>query len=298
MRRVLVTGGAGFIGAWIAGALADRGWSVRVFDMTEDRRVPRQLLGSRAEAFEWIVGDIAAPGALDDAARDCTLIVHLAAVLTPFCAAEPLRGAEINILGTLRAFEAARANGIGRVLAMSSAGVFGPDQADYPEPATLYGAWKLAGEGVGRAYAAAHGIDSVSFRPLVVYGPGRETGLSAGPTLACRAAARGEPYTIGFGGVCDLVYAGDVAAAFAVAAEGAPRGAHAVNLPGTVVQVAEVAREIIRQVPGARITVDGPPLPINGVIPDNGLTAMFPGLARTGLAEGIAATLAHYRARA
>jgi nucleoside-diphosphate-sugar epimerase len=298
MRRVLVTGGAGFIGAWIAGALADRGWSVRVFDMTEDRRIPRDLLGPRAEAFEWVVGDIAAPGALDAAAKGCALIVHLAAVLTPFCAAEPVRGAEINVLGTLRAFEAARANGIGRVLTMSSAGVFGPDHADHPEPATLYGAWKLAGEGIGRAYAAMHGIDSVSFRPLVVYGPGRETGLSAGPTLACRAAARGESYVIGFGGLCDLVYAGDVAAAFAAAAEGSPPGAHAFNLPGTVVEVAEVAREIMRQAPGAAITVGGPPLPIMGRIPDNGAAAAFPALSRTGLAEGIAATLAHYRARA
>jgi nucleoside-diphosphate-sugar epimerase len=219
-------------------------------------------------------------------------------VLTPFCAAEPVRGAEINVLGTLRAFEAARANGIGRVLAMSSAGVFGPDQADHPEPATLYGAWKLAGEGIGRAYAAAHGIDSVSFRPLVVYGPGRETGLSAGPTLACRAAARGEPYVIGFSGLCDLIHAADVAAAFAAAAEGSPPGAHAFNLPGTVVEVAEVAREIMRQAPGAAITVAGPPLPIIGRIPENGAAAAFPGLARTGLAEGIAATLAHYRARA
>jgi nucleoside-diphosphate-sugar epimerase len=298
MRHVLVTGGAGFIGAWIAGALADAGWSVRVFDMTADRRIVRDLLGPRTEAFDWVVGDIAAPGALAAAARDCTLIVHLAAVLTPFCAADPVRGAEINVLGTLRAFEAARANGIGRVLVMSSAGVFGPDQAEHPEPTTLYGAWKLAGEGIGRAYAAMHGIESVSFRPLVVYGPGRETGLSAGPTLACRAAAHGAPYTIGFSGLCDLVYAGDVAAAFAAAAERSPPGAHAFNLPGTVVEVAEVAREIMRQAPGATITVEGPALPIAAAIPDNGVRAMFPGLGRTGLAEGIAATLAHYRARA
>ncbi|WP_291298806.1 NAD(P)-dependent oxidoreductase [Elioraea sp.] len=298
MRRVLVTGGAGFIGAWIAGALADRGWSVRVFDMTADRRIGRDLLGPRMDAFEWVVGDIAAAGTLEAASRDCSLIVHLAAVLTPFCAAEPVRGAEINVLGTLRAFEAARANGIGRVLVMSSAGVFGPAHADHPEPATLYGAWKLAGEGIGRAYAAMHGIDSVSFRPLVVYGPGRETGLSAGPTLACRAASRGEPCVIGFSGICDLVYVADVAAAFAAAAEGSAPGASVFNLPGAVVEVAEVAREIMRQAPGAEITVDGPPLPIMGVIPDNGVHAMFPGLTRTGLADGIAATLAHYRARA
>ena len=82
----------------------------------------------------------------------------MAAILTPACQADPLRGAQINLLGTLNVFETARARGIGKVLYMSSAGVFGPDDGQHPRPTTLYGAWKLAGEGIARAYFADHGI--------------------------------------------------------------------------------------------------------------------------------------------
>jgi nucleoside-diphosphate-sugar epimerase len=296
MRRVLVTGAGGFIGAWIAAALDRQGWSVRGLDLADDRRMVSALFGDLAGRLDWVADDISRPGALAAAAHGCDLIVHLAAVLTPFCAADPLRGAEINVLGHLHAFEAARLHGIRRVLYMSSAGVFGPDHADHPEPHTLYGAWKLAGEGVARAYWASHGIASVGFRPLVVYGAGRETGLSAGPTLACRAAARGEGHVIGFSGLCDFVYVADVAAAFVGAAEDERGGARIYNLGGVQAETADLAREIMRQAPGAPITVSGPPLPISGSLPDNGVRRAFPAMPLTGLAEGIAATLAHYRA--
>ncbi|MCU0985545.1 MAG: SDR family oxidoreductase [Acetobacteraceae bacterium] len=296
MRRVLVTGAGGFIGAWIAAALDRKGWSVRGLDLADDRRMVSALFGDLAGRLDWVADDIARPGALAAAADGCDLIIHLAAVLTPFCAAEPIRGAEINVLGHLQAFEAARRHGIGRVLYMSSAGVFGPDHADHPEPHTLYGAWKLAGEGVARAYWASHGIASVGFRPLVVYGAGRETGLSAGPTLACRAAARGEGHVIGFSGLCDFVHVADVAAAFAAAAEDEGGGARLYNLGGVQAETEEVAREIMRQAPGVRISVSGPPLPISGRLPDNGVRQAFPTVPLTSLAEGIAATLAHYRA--
>ncbi|WP_163837351.1 NAD-dependent epimerase/dehydratase family protein, partial [Providencia stuartii] len=68
-----------------------------------------------------------------------------------------------------------------------------------PRPTTHYGTFKLACEGSARAYLADRGLASIGFRPFIVYGPGRETGLTAGPSLACRAAARGESYRIPYG---------------------------------------------------------------------------------------------------
>ena len=115
---------------------------------------------------------------------------------------------------------------------MSSAGVFGPTDGDVPFPTTLYGAFKLAGEGCARAFWEDHRIPSVGFRPLVVYGPGRELGLTAGPTLACRAAARGEAYVIPFSGATDFIYVDDVAAAFVAPVQRALSGAAVHNLLG------------------------------------------------------------------
>ena len=123
MARALVTGGGGFIGAWIARRLTRQGIAVRVFDLGTDRSTARGILGSAADELEWRTGDVSDAGALPDAAGGCDLLVHLAAILTPACQADPLRGAQINLLGTLNVFETARALGIGKVLYMSSAGV-------------------------------------------------------------------------------------------------------------------------------------------------------------------------------
>ena len=198
--RVLITGGGGFIAGWIMKRLLGEGVAVRSLDLSNSPPISMSILGSAATSVEWHAGDIANAQAVEDAAQGCDLVMHLAAILTPACAADPLRGCDILLGGTLNVFEAARKLGHKHVLYMSSAGVYGPDQGRTPEPTTLYGAFKLAGEGVARAYFTDYGIASAGFRPLVVYGPGRESGLTAGPSLACKAAAEGTDYVIPFGG--------------------------------------------------------------------------------------------------
>lgn len=206
-----------------------------------------------------------------------------------------MRGAEINLIGALHVFEAARALGLRQLVYASSAGVYGPDDARHPLPATHYGAFKLAVEGSARAYWREHGLTSLGFRPFVVYGPGRETGVSAGPSLACRAAARGEPCTMGYTGASGLVYVDDVAAAFEQALLRPLQGASVYNLVGETATVDEVMAEIRRQVPGARLDAAGPPLTVAPGLEEQGLDTLLPGRQRTALDQGIAATLAHYR---
>ncbi len=294
--RVLITGGKGFLGAWIARRLASRGFALRVFDINEDRRLIARIAGhSVADAIDWRVGDIVSGEAVRVAARDCDAIVHLAGVLTPDCAADPVRGAQINLIGTLNTFESARALDIGRVVYTSSAGVFGPHDGITPTPQSHYGAFKFACEGSARAYWNDRGLASVGFRPYIVYGPGRETGLTAGPSLACRAAARKEPYTIGYSGVAGLVYVDDVAAAYEAALLRAPDGAHVFNLNGVSASNAQVVAEIELEAPGARIACDGPPLLMpQGLAPDD-LDDVLPDLPRTSLHEGVAQTIRFYR---
>lgn len=295
--RVLVTGGSGFLGAWIIKRLTAKGHAVRIFDMSDNQRLVAAIAGADvAAAAEWVKGDIVAGVEVLAAAKGCDAIVHLAGVLTPFCAQNPVRGAEINLIGTLNVFEAARARGIARVVYTSSAGVYGPDDGKFPYPHTHYGAFKLACEGCARAYWADHRISSIGFRPYIVYGPGRESGLTAGPSLAARAAARGEAYVMTYRGTAGLVYVDDVAAAYEAATYREPDGAHVFNMVGEVASNEDVVAAIRTVVPGARITIDGP-LPAFAPDVDPGDTYdALPGLPRTSLAEGMARTIAFYRA--
>jgi nucleoside-diphosphate-sugar epimerase len=296
--RILLTGGGGFLGAWVVRRLVRRGIEPRVFDVGTDRGTVAEIAGEDvARDLDWRVGDIRATTEVVRAAEGCNGVIHLAAVLTPACKADPVRGAEINLIGTLNVFEAARQHGFPSVVYASSAGVFGPDDPRHPCPTTHYGAFKLAGEGAARAYWADVGLPSIGFRPLVVYGAGRETGSSAGPSLACRAAARGEPYVHPFTGVTGLVYVDDCAAMFEHAVLTPATGAAVYNLIGDVVAVDDVLAEIRHNVPGARLRASGPALPIAPGVSEEGLDGFFPGRPRTSLAQGVKATIDHYRGR-
>ncbi|SAK88991.1 NAD-dependent epimerase/dehydratase family protein [Caballeronia ptereochthonis] len=294
--RVLVTGGSGFLAAWVMRRLLARGMHVRAFDMREDAHLVRALAPERAGEIEWRLGDIGEARDVARALDGCDAVIHLAGVLTPACAADPVRGARINLIGTLNVFDAAIARGLRSVLYASSAGVFGRDDGATPFPLTHYGAFKLACEGSARAYWHDHGMASIGFRPLVVYGAGRETGSSAGPSLACRAAARGEPYTIPFTGATGLVYADDVAAAYELALAREVTGAQAFTLAGDITPIESVIAKLTEIVPGARIDAAGAPLPIATSFPeDPALARLLPDLPKTPLEEGLRQTVAAYR---
>lgn len=296
--RILLTGGGGFLGAWVARRLTRGNVAVRVFEMHPDRTLVRAIAGDAADGLDWTVGDIADTAAVASAAAGCDGIVHLAGVLTPACQADPLAGARVNVLGTLNVFEAARRHGIRQVVYTSSGGVYGTDGRPEPFPMTHYGAFKLASEGSARAYWEDAGIASIGFRPFVIYGPGREGGLTAGPTLACRAAARGEAYVIPFTGAAGMVHVDDVAAACEAAVRTDLTGAQTLNLTGQVATMDEVVRTIHGIVPGADVRCDGPPLPSGAGAANewgSGLLALGP--ERT-LESGLAATVGFYRNQA
>ncbi|APW36036.1 nucleoside-diphosphate sugar epimerase [Rhodoferax koreense] len=297
LKKVLVTGGSGFLGAWIVRRLLAQHIAVRVFDIHARRDTVAAINGAPvADALDWQVGDISRADDVARAMDGCDGVIHLAGVLTPDCSARPVRGAEINLIGSLHVFDAAIAQGMAQIVYASSAGVFGPDDALHPAPATHYGAFKLAVEGSAQAYWRERGIASVGFRPFVVYGPGRESGASAGPSLACRAAARGEPFTIGITGACGLVYVDDVAQAFVQALLTPVQGAPVYNMVGVTATMDEVIAEIRRQAPAAQLRAQGKPLTIADGIAEDGLDAFLPGRQKTPLTQGIAATLRHYGA--
>lgn len=295
MSTALLIGGGGFLGAWIARRLASAGWGLRVFDLAPAPPIFRALAPELAGQVDWRAGDVVDGPAVRAAAEGCEAIVVLAGLLTPACRADPVRGAQVNLIGTLNAFEAACANGCERLVYTSSAGVYGPDDAAEPRPVSHYGAFKLACEGSARAYARDHGLGSIGFRPFVVYGAGRETGVSAGPSLAARAAARGERYRIGYSGEVGLVYVEDLADLYARALERAPRGAEIYNVLGRRAGNDEVISTLRRLVPGADLSFGGPDLGISADLGEPGLAESFPGLLTTTLEQGLARTVRFYR---
>jgi UDP-glucuronate 4-epimerase len=307
-ERLLVTGVLGCLGAWVARAALEDGADVVGYDLGDDRSRLELVLGDDADRVALVRGDITVLDAVERALDDyeITRVVHLAALQVPFVRADPPLGMRVNVAGTVNVFAAvaARLDRIPGVAYASSAAVYAPsDPSPAPErggtaPATLYGVSKLADEGMARVYAADSGVPSIGLRPYVVYGPGRDQGMTAGPTAAMQAAARGEPYAIAFDGRAEYDYAPDVGRAFVTAAGAVNRGAAVYNVPGAVATVAQIVDAIRAHVPDAAITWGGDALPFPEELEAVGFERDVGPFPRTPLAVGIAATIEHFRAAA
>lgn len=307
--RVLVTGAQGCIGAWSVRKLLDRGVEVVTYDVNAER--PRlSLIASEEELrrVEARVGSIEDTARVKELVRDggITHIVHLAAVLMPFCQQHPVQGAMVNVIGTLNVFDAARDAGRPvRVVYASSSAVWGPGDAyesrklnegDPLKPATHYGVFKQSNEGNARVFFDSNGISSVGLRPWSVYGVGRDSGLTADPTLAMRALACGEPFEIRLSGHMDLQYVEDVAETFLACLFSPLEGAHVFNLAGDIVEMNELIGLLESMRPGAArlITAKGPQVPVAYRMDDSQLRTKVANIPRTPLKQGVEKTLAHF----
>ncbi len=302
-----LTGALGCIGSWVTKLLLDRGDRAVVFDKGDDPRRIRDLLpDSDLAQVEFVEGDIAQDEQLLRALESsgARRIIHLAGLQVPFCKADPLLGARVNVLGTLQVFEAARRLELPKVVYASSAAVYGPEVLDGPPdegsscvPTTHYGVYKAANEGNARIYWQDCGLSSVGLRPLTVYGVGRDQGLTSGPTKAMKAAVLGRPYTIAFSGATDFNYVADTAAAFIACADRAPEGARVYNLHGESVALTRIV-EIIESCTQAEkrggLRIEGPEIPIPPRLDGRALMRDIPNLPCTPLEEGVAATMQHF----
>jgi nucleoside-diphosphate-sugar epimerase len=286
-ERWLVTGALGCLGAWTTITLVREGAAVVAFDLGDDLRRLR-LIGSPQEidGIDFVRGDITDLATVERvlAENEITHAVHLAALQVPFVRENPVLGAQVNVTGTVNVFEAARRHGLQTPIAYaSSAAVYDRDGTIAPN--TLYGVFKLANEGTAAVFAADHSVASVGLRPFTVYGPGRDQGMTAGPTLAIAAAVRGEPYRIAFGGATQLHYAGDVARAFVQGARSEPAGAQTFCLGGPATPIAEFVAVLGEAVPGAEISFHETVLPFPDQLPepwfDSPLTPLEDGVRET-----------------
>jgi nucleoside-diphosphate-sugar epimerase len=294
---VLVTGAGGCIGSWVLALLANAGVPAVGFDLSNDRRRPRLLMTEEQLAgIPWVTGDIADTAAVAEAVaqHDIRAIIHLAALQVPFCKADPVAGAKVNVVGTVNVFEAARHHGLRRLAYASSiaAHSFLPGA---PWLATLYGAYKLCDEMIARTYAEDWAVPSVGIRPGVVYGVGRDQGMTSKTTVAILAAAAGRPFTVPFSGEVSALHAGEIASAFIKAVATERAGAPVFDLNGRATSVAEWL-DLVRVVaPGAQLAISGDPLPFPADLSDEPVRRNLGDYGPVPLEEGIEATYAAFK---
>jgi nucleoside-diphosphate-sugar epimerase len=306
----MLTGSLGCIGAWALRALVREGVPVIATDLATDPVRPRLLMSQEElDRITFVKLDVTDLKAVKSVVADhgVTHIVHLAGLQVPFCRANPSLGAAVNVVGTVNIFEAARAHW-GQVQGLayaSSLAVLGPADL-YPEtpvqdtvplhPATLYGVYKQANEETARIYWQDWQIPSVGLRPYIVYGVGRDQGMTSDIAKALLAAAAGKPFHIRFGGPVGLQYAGDVARIFIECARAGFQGAAACNLRNDVVDVGDFVAQLQVRVPGAQITyAAGNPLPFPYDLDDSGLRRILGTVPHTPLAQASDATITLFR---
>lgn len=254
--QVLVTGGCGFVGSFVAARFARDGHAV----LAVDRR-PRALdRRHRAPEVEVATGDVTDRRRTRELVEGhrAEVVVHTAALIGQQRGADdPAEMFAVNVEGTLAVLEAARAIGA-RVVALSTATLYGirPDlrplsEEERPEPVGLYDTTKLMAETLALTYHKVYGLDVVTLRPGYVYGPDNSTG---GYFLERAFAGESIDQPIGGDLPLDPTYVRDLVEGIYLAATVRPLRHRLFNITGGVLrhrrEVAAIARELV---PGARI---------------------------------------------
>jgi nucleoside-diphosphate-sugar epimerase len=288
-ERFLVTGAHGCLGAWVVAELVSESTEVVAFDIAAGPGRAALLLDEPAlRRVRFVQGDVADPASLDSAMSGVTHVVHLAALQYPYCRDDHLAGARVNVLGTVCVFDAALAVGAKLVYA-SSIAALGHD--------SLYGAWKRSNEATASAFWNEDGFPSTGIRPALVYGVGRDRGVTASMTLAMEAAARGEAFHIVHGGESVLNHAGDVARLFVRCADCVAEGAPVYDAGGPVHHMRDVVAAIERAAPGARVSFEDAPFAAMPEGYDGGsLEAALGRVEWRSLDDGVRETVERFRA--
>lgn len=173
--KILITGGAGFIGANLGRTLVERGDTVVALD---DLSTGRTSNLASHENLRFIKGSILDASALDEAAKDVDAIVHLAAKASvPESIDDPISSHLVNVTGTIQVLEAARRAGMPHVVLASSSSIYGNDPTDAKheriptQPLSPYGASKAALESYAGAYHHSYDLPVLVFRFFNVFGP-------------------------------------------------------------------------------------------------------------------------------
>jgi len=255
---VLFTGGAGFIGLHVVPMLLDRGYKVRVFDnmFRGDRDAVARLAATGD--VELIDQDVRYGGAVHQAMKGCSHVIHFAAVSINKSQSDPYESMDINMIGNHNVIAAAADHGVRRLVFASSASVYGDPKRlpmhedDELAPLTPYCISKRAGEDLLGFYQRRAGLSWIALRFFNVYGPGQKTTAYYTSVINhfVNRLRRGEAPVIDGKGEqsMDFIHVHDIARATVLALE-----ADQANLPinvgtGIDTSIAELARILIEAV--------------------------------------------------
>lgn len=239
MQRVLVTGGAGFIGSHLARALLDQGRSVRILDnFSTGRRSNLAVLGDDVEIVE---GDIQSYERVNRAVTGCDVVFHEAALPSvPRSIQDPLTSNATNVIGTLNLLLACRDHDVRRVILASSSSVYGsnpslPKREDHQTlPISPYATAKLAGENYARSFHQVYGLETVALRYFNVFGPRQDPNseyAAVVPRFITRLSAGEPPVIFGDGEQSrDFTYVDNVVSANLLAMDAPAAGGQAYNI--------------------------------------------------------------------
>ena len=240
MTRVLVTGGAGFIGSHVVDALVADGYAVRVVDDLSTGR--RENLAHQPDV-ELHEADLSRPGVATETVAGIDHVIHLAAVPSvPRSVKDPVASHRANVDATLLVLTAARDAGVRRVVLASSSSVYGDSptlpkvETMTPSPRSPYALQKLFGERYGVLYHELYGLDTVALRFFNVYGPRQDPGspYSGVISLFIASLREGRAPTIHGDGeqTRDFTYVADVAHGIIAAAQAPGIGGQVLNVAG------------------------------------------------------------------
>jgi UDP-glucose 4-epimerase len=229
--RVLVTGGAGFIGSNLVRGCLEGGYEVRILDDFSTGR--RENLTGVREDVQLIEGSVTDLETIREASKSCEVVFHLAALPSVALSVEnPTRTHAVNVTGTVHVLEAAREVGARRVVFASSCAIYGEterlpiSEETPPQPLSPYALHKYVSELYIRSYIELYGLDAVILRYFNVYGPNQDPASNYAAVIPrfLRAVAKGEPPRVYGDGAQsrDFVYVRDVVEACLAAAR-APR---------------------------------------------------------------------------
>lgn len=301
-KKFFVTGGTGCIGGWVVKNLVESGEEVFALVRNPAKLSGLSLIMSEEDIakIHVVKGDISDYKAVEEGivGNEVDYVIHLAGMQLPFCKADPILGAKVNVEGTVNVFEAAKRRGLKSVVYASTTAVYGNldeyeggvyDNHSPFIPHAHYGVYKIANEGTAKVYFESDGISSMGIRPYVVYGPLRDQGMTSTPTTAMKEVLKGNSYEISYGGDFDFQYADDAAKTFIQAAKATFTGAHCYNFPANSVNMEEVVEAIEEAYPQAKgkLTYVHESLPFPKNVSGSELEDIIGKLPVTPLKEGV-----------
>jgi UDP-glucose 4-epimerase len=282
LDKYLVIGGNGVIGHFVARRLVKQGHRPVIMSRGGDTT----LIADIRDQCDNVRADMTDSKAVDELVREHRIshIVHLGAALPTVAETDPAAAVRLNVEGTANVLEAARKNGVKRVVMASTKAVYGPATGIYdaptytplpesklPEPQTVYGITKLSSEQLGRWYSDQHGIEFIALRFGATIGPGkiaRHGGAFSRYSVIVENAMAGKAVEIGRGAdaLCDGLFNDEAARGILCALQSPNPRHHVYNIAtGTGFTLRDYAAAVQRLYPAARISISPDLRPTNAV---------------------------------